>query len=138
MITRRLALVAALMIAGPAAAAGGDDPQSYAVRVPVTPVANAALQRVSLPARVLIAARDPDLADVRMFDAAGHAVPIARVTAPEPEQRRSVALPVLPILGAAEALAVPGVSLRVEDGRRASVLRVDGAPPPAGATSTSH
>lgn len=134
MILRRIGLVLALLASAPVAAAGGDDPAAYALRVPVTAAAGASLQRLSLPARVLVAARSPQLADVRIFDAAGQAVPIALAPPTQPQQRQETALPLLPILGPQDALAVTGVSLRIDEQQRASVVRVDGTPQSGGAT----
>lgn len=135
MILRRLGLALALLAAAPVTAAGGDDPAAYAVRMPITVSQQGPLQQVGLPARVLVTARSRELADVRVFDAAGRAVPIALAPpTPREQQRQEVSLPVLPILGAADALEVTGVSLRIDEQRRASVVRVDGTPQPAGAS----
>ena len=133
MIRRIITLAAALALAAPVAAAGGEDAASYAEQVAVTSAPGSSLQRLDLPARILAAARSPELADVRVFNAEGQAVPIALSKAEAPQTRQSVTLPLLPILGTADALSVTGVSLRIDDNQRASVVRVDGTPQPVGA-----
>lgn len=134
MIKRLTGLVAAVALMTPAAAATGDGPAAYVQRVTVTPALGVSLQRVDLPARVLVAARDPALADVRIFDAQGQALPTALSKATASAQRLEVPLPIMPILGAADALNVTGVSLRIDDQQRASVVRVDGTPQPSGSS----
>ena len=129
---RRILLALALLATTPAHAAGEDRPGDYAERVIVTPAPGATLQRVSMPARLLVASRRADLADVRIFNAYGRPVPIARALTPLQQQRHRTTLPVLPILGAADALAVTGVSLRIDERNRASVVRVDGTPQGSG------
>lgn len=128
MITRMIAIVLAWAFMAPAYAASADDPGSYAVRAPVTPMPGSSLQRLDLPAAVLVAVRSRDLADVRVFNANGQAVPIARSRAIRARQRQYVSLPVLPILGAADALAVTGVSLKIDDRQRARVVGIEGTP----------
>lgn len=131
MIGRMTILAIALALATlvtPAIAGPGDEPAAYAQRVPIKAVEGASLQRIDLPARVLIASRNPDLADLRIFNAQGEAVPIALSTAQAPRQRQSTALTILPIMGAADALSVTGVSLRLDDRQRARVVQVEGTP----------
>lgn len=103
-----------------------DAPGDYAVRVPVIAAPGGGIQRLAVPTRILVASRMPGLADLRLFDAAGQPMPMARVGGDAPA-RRAIRLPALPIVGAAGALAVTGVSLRVEGGR-ARVVRVEGTP----------
>jgi hypothetical protein len=132
MIARLLALVLALALLAPASAASGDESGAYAVHVTVTPAPGSSLQRVNLPASVLVAARNADLADVRIFNGEGKPVPIARSTAPAVRRRRTLALPVMPILGPEDSLGAAGISLRIENSRGASVVRVDGSPQSGG------
>lgn len=133
MIARIFALVLAAMLVAPASAASGDEPGAYAVHVAIKPAPGSPLQRLELPARVLLAARSADLADVRVFDGQGKPVPIALLSTPTAGQRQVVPLPVLPILGPEDSLGVAGISLRVEDRRGTSVVRVDGSPQGSGA-----
>jgi hypothetical protein len=134
MITRWMGLALALVLMAPAAADSGDGPGTYAERTVITTMPGQSLQRVRVPARVLVAARSADLADMRIFDANGQAVPMALSTIAPPRQRLHIALPVLPILGPVDALAVTGVSLRIDDRQRTSVVRVDGTPQRADAS----
>lgn len=111
-----------------AAPAGSDnDPQSYARRVPIVVAAGSTVQRLAMPAAVLAASRTANLSDVRVFDAAGRPMPIARV-APVAGPARRYDLSALPILGAADALRVTGVSLRLDGAGTARVAQVDGTP----------
>lgn len=125
---KRAALAfAAACLTGAAPAGSGDGPASYAVRLPVTAAAGSSVQRLAIPAEVLAAARTADLSDLRVFDAAGKAMPIARIAPAARPFRRDI-LPVLPILGAADALNVTGVSLRLDGAGRARVAQVVGTP----------
>ncbi len=111
-----------------AAPAGSDnDPQSYARRVPIVVAAGSAVQRLAMPAAVLAASRTANLSDVRVFDATGRPMPIARA-APAAGLARHYELSALPILGAADALRVTGVSVRLDGAGNARVAQVDGTP----------
>ena len=116
---------AALLIA--ATPAGSDnDPEGYRVHLAITPEAGARVQRVSLPAAVLATLQTEDGHDVRVFDARGRAMPIARSSAPS--ARRRDRLQPMPILGAPDALKVSGVSLRLDGRGGAQVAELRGAP----------
>ncbi|TVV74718.1 DUF3999 family protein [Sphingomonas solaris] len=128
MIRSIAVLAAALLLSAPAGAAEADRPEAYAVRIPVTPAPGGSLQQLAVPTRALVASQRAGLADLRIFDGRGQAVPIALSTAPAGPRHRMMTLPALPILGAAGTLAVTGVSLRIDEGQRASVVRVDGTP----------
>ncbi len=127
--------LAAAYIAGAAPAGSDDDPSSYAVRVPVAAAAGSPVQRLAIPAEVLAAAQTADLSDLRVFDAAGKPMPIARI-APAAQPFRRENLPVLPILGAVDALTVTGVSLRLDGEGRARVAQVVGTPAGAATSKT--
>jgi hypothetical protein len=118
-------LMLAVVLLGAAAPAGSDgDPQGYALRLPVTIGGDAPVQRLALPPAALAAVRAPGLADIRVFDARGRTMPMARVVA-TPTERRDV-LAAMPILGAADAFRVSGLSLRIDRAGDAQVARVDG------------
>ena len=119
----RMLAAGALIAAAPAGSDG--DAASYAVRLAVQPAAGAKAQRIALPAAILAASQSPDLADLRVFDARGRAMPIARV-APAAAAPRRTSLTALPILGPADALKVTGVSLRLDSAGRARVATLDG------------
>jgi hypothetical protein len=110
------------------AAADANIPAAYAIRVPVTLAADAPLQRVILPAEVLVRLQSPGYADVRLFNGAGQPVPmaladVAAASAPE----ESVILPAYPILGAASTgtAGLEGLSLRIEERQGQRVVQID-------------
>ena len=112
------------------AAADANSPAAYAIRVPVTLAADAPLQRVMLPAEVLVRLQSPGYADVRLFNGAGQPVPmalagVAAASAPE----ESVTLPAYPILGAVStgAAGLEGLSLRIEERQGQRVVQIDTA-----------
>ncbi len=112
------------------AAADANSPAAYAIRVPVTLAADAPLQRVMLPAEVLVRLQSPGYADVRLFNGAGQPVPmalagVAAASAPE----ESVTLPAYPVLGAAStgAAGLEGLSLRIEERQGQRVVQIDTA-----------
>ena len=125
-----LGLTAAALVG----AGADDDPAAYRVRIAVTPGAGSTVQRLTIPAAALIAAQTADLSDLRIFDARGRAMPIARLPAGAGSTRRDT-LEAMPILGAADALTVERVSLRVDDQGRARVAQVDGKVAGAGGRS---
>jgi hypothetical protein len=126
-----LAAAALSLCAGVAqAAADANSPAAYAIRVPVTLAADAPLQRVVLPAEVLVRLQSPGYADVRLFNGAGQPVPmalagVAAASAPE----ELVTLPAYPILGAASTgtAGLEGLSLRIEERQGQRVVQIDTA-----------
>lgn len=126
-----LAAAALSLCAGVAqAAADANIPAAYAIRVPVTLAADAPLQRVMLPAEVLVRLQSPGYADVRLFNGAGQPVPmalagVAAASAPE----ESVTLPAYPILGATSTgtAGLEGLSLRIEERQGQRVVQIDTA-----------
>ena len=126
-----LAAAALSLCAGVAqAAADANSPAAYAIRVPVTLAADAPLQRVMLPAEVLVRLQSPGYADVRLFNGAGQPVPmalagVAAASAPE----ELVTLPAYPILGAASTgtAGLEGLSLRIEERQGQRVVQIDTA-----------
>ena len=124
---RWLVLAAALVLAGCGAPKPADpaDPMAYAARLGVTPAPGAPLQRLGVPAEALAALRSPDRSDLRLFDAAGVALPIA-TTPPAGGQAKpgEVTLEAFPILGSAGALRADGAVLSIEDRDRGRVVRV--------------
>lgn len=112
------------------AAADANSPAAYAIRVPVTLAADAPLQRILLPAEVLVRLQSPGYADVRLFNGAGQPVPmalagVAAASAPE----ELVTLPAYPILGAASTgtAGLEGLSLRIEERQGQRVVQIDTA-----------
>ena len=113
------------------AADDANSPAAYAIRVPVTLAADAPLQRVMLPAEVLVRLQSPGYADVRLFNGAGQPVPmalagVAAASAPE----ESVVLPAYPILGGHGTpgqAGLEGLSLRIEERQGQRVVQIDTA-----------
>ncbi len=121
------------------AAADANSPAAYAIRIPVTPVADAPLQRVLLPAEVLVRLQNAGYADVRLFNGAGQPVPmaLAGVAAAASAPEEAVTLPAYPILGAASTAGpagLEGLSLRIEERQGQRVVQVDTAGAPGVAT----
>jgi len=84
-----------------AAAAAAEAPGDFRSAAPVTAARGDALQRLTLPFEVYRDAR-PDLADIRIFNAAGEAMPMAYAADPEPtrEEPAAASLAMFPIFGA--------------------------------------
>lgn len=76
-----------------------ESPDDYALQQRIAAPAGAALLRIALDESVYRALRRPDLGDLRVFNAAGEALPIARWPAQRPERTHtlSVALTALPV-----------------------------------------
>lgn len=114
----------AMALEAAAPAGTGNAPHGYGLRIPVTAGTGSIVQRLALPPAMLAAARTWNLADVRIFDGRGRAMPMARIPV-APNTRRD-GLAAMPILGTADALKVSGVSLRIDDAGRARVAQIDG------------
>lgn len=132
-----LAMAAALVPASAALAAG--DPnlmQSYAVRLPLTVAAGASLQRVTLPAQVLVNVQSPALSDLRIFNAAGQPVSMALSDAVQtpPESARTT-LRAMPIMGLAESkngAALSTLSVRIDEQQGQRSVHIDSGAATAG------
>ncbi|WP_422844544.1 DUF3999 domain-containing protein [Acidovorax sp. M2(2025)] len=125
-----LAAAALFLAAGASqAAADAGSPAAFAIRLPVALAADAPLQRVALPAEVLVRLQSPGYADLRLFNGAGQPVPmalagVAAARAPE----TSVVLRAYPILGpagTAGSAPLEGLSLRIEERQGQRVVRVN-------------
>lgn len=135
-----LAAAALALFAGAAtvaAAADANSPGAYAIRIPVTLAGDAPLQRVMLPAEVLVRLQSPAYADVRLFNSAGQPVPMALAgVAGASAAEESVTLSAYPILGAAStagSAGLEGLSLRIEEQQGRRVVQID----TAGTTGTA-
>ncbi|MDI4635726.1 DUF3999 family protein [Pelomonas sp. V22] len=136
---KRLMLAAlALLFAGSGLAADPERPESrpesFSAVAPLQLKPGEALQRLALPWSVLQASRSSGLADVRIFDAEGRAVPQAwalPVTASE--QQRDVALPVFawPESGATGSTDGAPVRLQLSSEGRLLSLQLPAARAPA-------
>ncbi|MGE5095015.1 MAG: DUF3999 domain-containing protein [Betaproteobacteria bacterium] len=124
--------LAAAGLACAAAIAWAQGPQEFADRAPLALPAKAPLYRVALPEAAYRDAR-PDLADLRVFNAHGDAVPIA--LAQEPGASREtpppVDLPAFAVSSLDAARIASQVSVRLADGTLVSVGEHRGTRPPA-------
>lgn len=87
-----------LLLVAPAALAEVA-PQDFDVRLAIEAPAEAGLVRIRLPADVYRAVRRPDLGDVRIFNAAGQAVPMARLPRRSEARERRVERPLVSVPG---------------------------------------
>lgn len=112
-------------------AAHGERAADYATGLPLTLGAEGPLHRVELPLAVHAQAR-PDLADVRVFNAAGATVPHAllHAGATSPEPLPPVAVPWFPLRNAT-ARGAGALDVRVEQDGRLISLRQGTLPVPA-------
>lgn len=129
MIARWLvpAACAALLLLVSAAPAGSDnDPAGYRIAVPLVLTGKARVKSLALPPSVLAVLQTRDGHDVRVFDAQGRAVPIARAVL-RPAGRRDRLAP-MPILGAPAAMKISGVELRLDGRGGAQLAELRGEP----------
>lgn len=120
---------AALLAAGCAKEPPPDPnkPESYAVRLAVTPAAGGAEQRIVLPAASLMALRNPTNSDLRLFDASGRSLPIALLWNNEAARDTAVSVAVTTIVGRTP-LPAEGVVLTIGPDRIArAVSQSDGS-----------
>lgn len=120
-----------VLFAASIAAAPALSPADFAVRLPVQAQPGAGVQRLEVPAQALVASRSPGLADLRLFDARGQSLPIARLEARDAAVQGAVKLTALPILGRPGALRVTGVALTLDERKGSRVARIDGTVDPA-------
>lgn len=116
--------------------APANQPQSYALQLPLTLAAGTALQRLALPAQVLVNLQSASYSDLRIFNAAGQPVPMALAQAePGADRRQQIQLPAWPLLGPASTTELDGLSLRIEerDGQRVAQISTGNASNPAAA-----
>lgn len=109
---------------------GADRPGDYTHAIPLTVSGRQAVVRLRLPPAVYLHARSAELADLRLFDASGAALPFALVDAagPAQESRTTTAVAVFPVrMPAQAAQGLPqGLQIRTaDDGTVISVV----APP---------
>ena len=122
--------IGALLIAscGKAPPADPNRLESYAVKLAVTAQPGDPLQHLDLPAKALAELQNADLTDIRVFDAAGKALPIALLRGDpiaQAEQKRAQ-VKAYPVVGTADALRVRGISLSIDDGKVAHIVGLDG------------
>lgn len=138
MSSRTLGLAVLVFTAASCAKAPPADPsrpEAYALQRSLEPAPGGPLQRLTLPADVLVAVRRADLGDIRLFDGRGKIVPIALVATGSAAARHRTSVPVYPVSGPASALGEPGLSIRIENKTIARVVTVDSSSPPTSRTA---
>lgn len=113
---RKTLLAALVLLAGCSSEQPKDTgkPDGYALTMAVTATEGGSLQRVSLPPAAIVALQRLDAGDVRIFDADGKVVSLARQPAETFEQSRATSLKAYPISGAAAAPGASAISVKVE------------------------
>lgn len=122
-LTALSALSSSLSLSGDGAA---DQPQAYALRLPLTLAPGASLQRLALPAQVLVNLQTPNYSDLRIFNAQGQPVAMA-LARPEPllATRQQRTLMAYPVLGPATAAGLDGLSLRIEERQGQRIVQIN-------------
>ncbi len=123
---KRYVLALAAFVLTGASPEGADTPESYRARFAVTAAPGGGVQRIALPAAALAASQVNALADIRVFDARGRQMPVARAPAIAPVPRRDT-VTAMPILGPSDGLRVTGMSLQLDEQGRARVAQLDGS-----------
>lgn len=120
----------ACLLATPLAAWPAGDPnqpQSYALHLPLRFNSDASLQRLLLPAQVLVNLQSAGMSDLRIFNGQGQALSMAWSDGASLRQteNRKLVLPSLPITGAPDARDLSGSSLRIEEQQGKRVVQID-------------
>jgi Protein of unknown function (DUF3999) len=135
-----VASLVAVVTAGAVAASDIDRPDAYALRFPLRAADNAGLQRINLPPAALAAIESWQLADVRVFNANGEAVPIAFLPLREETNVAAARRVSFYPINATEQQqsTLGGMQLRIDESAGRRVVTVDsggkGAQPPSAAT----
>lgn len=129
MIRPRVWLIAIAAFLSCAAGPAGPDNEasSYRLSLPLTLTGDAPVQRVRMPLEVLIASKGGGYSDIRVFDANGRVVPMARMPALA-EPSSSLDMPAMPILKSQRVMLPPNVSVKIEEDGRTQSVTVDGKP----------
>lgn len=134
------AMVAVCSWAAAVAAAQTPVSADFAVRLPLT-TAGDGLHVIELPEAVYRAAQTRDLADLRIFNAADQALPIAFVPAPAPVAPMPLAVDLrlarLPLETDARESLLRTFAMRVERDRERAVVEIGPLPPAATVASES-
>lgn len=126
-------LIALLLFAHAMAQAAAPAPDEFAWRATVEAPAGASLVRVEVPGAAMARLQGADAQDVRVFNAAGEALPFAWSSAPppaRPPEVRTAPFAALPLYTVAAGSARPkgAVQVRIGEGSSQSVwVRLDGS-----------
>ena len=121
---RRIVLIALSLLAACQGEKQTDSrgPEDFNFTAMVEPQGSAALQRIEVPAAMLVAIKREDMGDIRVFDGRGKALSIARLETAAPGTQQSVTVPLYPIAGTAAASGGPAVSITIaQPGQTVSV-----------------
>jgi Protein of unknown function (DUF3999) len=134
------AAAVACVLTTPLAAWPAGDPnvlKSYALQLPVRFNSDASLQRLVLPAQVLVSLQTPGMSDLRIFNGQGQPLSMAWSDSASLRQteNRKMVLPSLPITGAPDARDLSGSSLRIEEQQGKRVVQIDSGAATAGPQS---
>lgn len=113
---RKTVLAALVLLAGCSGEQPKDagKPDGYALTMAVTAAEGSSLQRVTLPPAAIVALQRLDAGDVRIFDAEGKVVSLARQPTETFEQSRATPVPAYPIFGAVAEPGASAVSVKVD------------------------
>ncbi|MGV8990271.1 MAG: DUF3999 domain-containing protein [Thiobacillus sp.] len=136
-----LRIASAVLIIHPAFACAADKPDDYSIHFTVQTTQGASLQRLALPKEALAAVQSASVADVRIFNGDGHAVPLAKI----PLRNATIAAqpknwPIYPVMASTNQQQNLGnLSLRIEKTAGRSIVRViDGTNPHLIASATQQ
>ncbi|MFI4982065.1 MAG: DUF3999 family protein, partial [Nevskiales bacterium] len=124
---KRLVAIA-LLLAASCSGKEGDPaagPGSFALSLPVEPAPDAQVQRVDLPAQAIVALKRADSGDIRVFDARGKPLSIARL-AEDPAKFSTVHLSAIPFNAKEGAESAPSVSVSVTQSDHAVTVDTGG------------
>ncbi|AMO92814.1 hypothetical protein CFter6_0083 [Collimonas fungivorans] len=135
-LMRAVICAAALSVAGAAwPAADPNSSQSYALHLPLAFAPDAPLQRLILPAQVLVNLQTGGLGDVRIFNAKGQPLAIALSDSASLRQteKRKIELKSSPIMGSADLTDIAASSLRIEEQQGKRIVQIESSPAGAAA-----
>lgn len=133
---RAVICAAALSVAGAAwPAADPNSSQSYALHLPLAFAPDAPLQRLILPAQVLVNLQTGGLGDVRIFNAKSQPLAIALSDSASLRQteKRKIELKSSPIMGSADLTDIAASSLRIEEQQGKRIVQIESSPAGAAA-----
>ncbi|MCA1857901.1 DUF3999 domain-containing protein [Massilia oculi] len=124
-VTLSLTIALNVVPVAQALAVPGDQRQDYAHAIPVSVSGKHAVVQLPVPRAVYLAARQPGLADLRLFDAAGRPMPFALIDQVQQaqEQRSSTPVAVFPVRGPAGSTRLPP-GLEIRTGENGALISV--------------
>lgn len=115
----------ALLAAAPAAAAPQEGPDDYALRIALPAPADASLLSVALPEAAYRAMREPGLADLRVFNAAGELLPVAVLPPPRRTETLRGEATLLPLPPGPAGAAPPFQGLAIQRDAAGRLTKLD-------------